>query len=609
MLSAPPKRAAPDLSAWGLWCSYCHNFPLNAAFLIALSLVWPIESLLAPIFIGKLTASISDRAPRATIIRNLFYIGILSVVAIVLYQIDLFASQAFSVRLVTHIQEQLVKYIFVTRDVGADCVPSTELAVRMRVFASFMAKRINLFRNNIFPGLFTPTLQGGYLAIRIDWALGCIIFTVVMMLILATWISMNSKSHSSIRSSRADEASITRIGDVLDNFATVVDHDGLCRELKALDVLHKRAHDARTQAVAESMGLSVTVNCVAGGAAVVFFVRLYRKFLASASPLAPASASPVAPSSGAKTHTGAKSDVAVTATAMILETLASTRSLLFHLYDLAYGNASLHDARQKFLEGAVSYVCTGDIKCAARVKCGKCACGKVRPGLRCLAGPKHLEVPPAGESAVRLEGVSFAYPSASSSVLENVSLNFLVGERTALVGQNGSGKTTVLRLILRHAVPQSGEIYLFGHPYSGLRPRTIRDHIAYANQFPILFDRTIYENISYPKPKLGRAEIEAIVESAGLSGFYASFPLGLDTKVGRHGDSLSGGQRQLVQLTRILVQDAPIVILDEVTSSVDDVHEQLIANLIITRFTGKTIILVSHDPDFRAAVSTQTLNL
>lgn len=583
----------PDLSAWGLWCSYCKEFSANAAILIALSLVWPIESLLAPIFIGKLTASIADRAHSSVITKNIFFIGAISVVAIVLYQIDLFASQAFSVRLVTHIQEQLIKYIFFTRDVGADCVPSTELAVRMRVFASYMAKRINLFRNNIFPGLLTPILQSGYLVARIDWALGGIIFAVVCALALATWFSANSRSKASARSSNADEASIARIGDVLDNFATVVDHDGLPSELSVLDKLHAKAHSARTKAVTESMGLSATVNGFAGGAAILFFIRLYRKFLSSS----PESA-------------GSQSNVAVTATTMMLETLASTRSLMFHLYDLSYGNSAMLEARRKFLEGTVSLYCNGHNKCVAKSKHGKCKCKSRLVSSKCIVSSKQiLAVPPPGSSAIRLEGVSFSYPGATNATINNASYNFLVGERTAIVGQNGSGKTTILRLILRHALPDSGELYLFGIPYSSLHVRTVRKHIAYANQFPILFDRTILENISYPKPELSRAEVEAIVNSAGLSGFYAGFPKGLDTKVGRHGDSLSGGQRQMVQLTRILIQDAPIVILDEVTSSVDDAHEQLIANLITNHFVGKTIILVSHDEDFRLAVATQTVNL
>lgn len=597
------SRAPPDLSSWGLWVSYCRAFPVNAALLVLLSLVAPIESLVAPILIGKLTASIADKAPVKTIVRNLVYVGILSLCVIVLYYIDLFVSQAFGVRLVTHIQEQLVKYIFITRDVGADCVPSTELAVRMRVYASFTAKRINIVRNNIVPGLIALLFQGGYLSFRIDFVLGGVILLMCAVLAIAMWVAMNTRSEKSIASARADEKSIARIGDVLDSFATVVDHHGLARELKVLDELHAQSHCARARAVMESMKLSAGVNVIAACAALVFFWRMYTKFLRGHADDLPHRSA--ANSSGAVTASGIKTDVSVTATTMMLETLSITRTLLYYAYDLSYSNSAMIEARCKFLEGVVSLTCNGEIKCVLRAKSGKCECRSRREIVICGA----LVPSPAGESAVRLENVNFSYFGSKRATLQNVSLNFAVGERTALLGQNGSGKTTVLRLILRHAIPQSGEVYIFGKPYSAHSPRAIRDQIAYANQFPILFDRSIYENIAYPKPRLRRAQIEAIIAQAGLSEFYARFPRGLDTRVGRHGASLSGGQRQIVQLTRILVQDAPIVVLDEITSAVDDAHETMIANLILSAFSGKTVIIVSHDPDFRQTVATATVSL
>jgi len=168
------------------------------------------------------------------------------------------------------------------------------------------------------------------------------------------------------------------------------------------------------------------------------------------------------------------------------------------------------------------------------------------------------------------------------------------GRVTALVGPSGSGKSTALALILRFHEVSSGSIVIDGQDIAACSRRSLRHQIGYVGQDVFLFRGSIRENIAFGKPDASEEEIMAAAKAAHAHEFITAFPSGYDTPVGEHGLQLSGGQRQRVAVARALVKDAPIVLLDEATASLDSESERLVQDAIAHLCEGRTTIVVAH---------------
>ena len=179
-------------------------------------------------------------------------------------------------------------------------------------------------------------------------------------------------------------------------------------------------------------------------------------------------------------------------------------------------------------------------------------------------------------------------------VLEDINLTIKPGEKVALVGPSGAGKTTFVRLLLRLYSATSGRILIDGQDISGATQESLRKNISMVPQDPILFHRTLAENIAYGARGATMAEIEAAAKSAHCDDFIANLPYKLDTYVGERGIKLSGGERQRVAIARAILKNAPILILDEATSSLDSHSEMLIQDALNNLMAGKTTIVIAH---------------
>jgi ABC-type multidrug transport system fused ATPase/permease subunit len=195
--------------------------------------------------------------------------------------------------------------------------------------------------------------------------------------------------------------------------------------------------------------------------------------------------------------------------------------------------------------------------------------------------------------AVTLKDVSFGY-RPERPVLHHVSLSVHPGEVIAVVGPTGAGKTTLANLIARFYDPQSGQVLLDGHDLRDLKVRTLRDHIALVIQEPILFSTSLRENISYGRQDATMEEIIAAAKAANAHDFITAFPNGYDTEVGERGVRLSGGERQRVAVARAFLKDAPVLILDEPTSSIDSRTELVIIDALDRLMVGRTTFIIAH---------------
>lgn len=195
---------------------------------------------------------------------------------------------------------------------------------------------------------------------------------------------------------------------------------------------------------------------------------------------------------------------------------------------------------------------------------------------------------------VVFDDVTFTHEENDSALFKNFSINIVAGERIGLVGRSGSGKTTLTRLLLRFSDVDSGQIIIDGQPIDSVAQTDLRRHIAYVPQEPMLFHRTLRENIAYGKPDASDDEINAAAESANALEFIAKLPKGLDTVVGERGVKLSGGQRQRVAIARAILKDAPILLLDEATSALDSESEKLIQDALAKLMKDRTSIVIAH---------------
>jgi ATP-binding cassette, subfamily B, bacterial MsbA len=209
--------------------------------------------------------------------------------------------------------------------------------------------------------------------------------------------------------------------------------------------------------------------------------------------------------------------------------------------------------------------------------------------------PNDDDKPPLALTAARLEfdDVRFSY-RAGTPVLRGMS--FVAGRDkvTALVGASGGGKSTVLNLILRFYEVDSGCILIDGQNVDQVSRRSLREQIAYVGQIVHLFRGTIRDNIAFGKLGASEAEIVAAAKAAHAHDFILGFPLGYDTPVGEHGLALSGGQRQRIAIARALMKDAPIILLDEATASLDSESERMVQDAIAELCKGRTTLVIAH---------------
>ena len=199
-----------------------------------------------------------------------------------------------------------------------------------------------------------------------------------------------------------------------------------------------------------------------------------------------------------------------------------------------------------------------------------------------------------GGGAIRFDRVRFHYGDYATPLFDELSVTIAAGERVALVGHSGSGKTTFVKLLQRLHEIQGGRILIDGQDVARASLTSLREAIALVPQEPVLFHRSLAENIAYARPDATYDEIARAARLAHADGFIERLPQGYATLVGERGVKLSGGERQRVAIARAILADRPILVLDEATSSLDSEAEQLIQDALEHLMAGRTTLVIAH---------------
>ncbi|MET0342090.1 MAG: ABC transporter ATP-binding protein [Polyangiales bacterium] len=225
--------------------------------------------------------------------------------------------------------------------------------------------------------------------------------------------------------------------------------------------------------------------------------------------------------------------------------------------------------------------------------------GNVGSGVRAIFRPHDLtDLPGASErpiarGAVHFDAVDFRY-AQGVEVFRKLSVSIPAGQRVGLVGLSGSGKSTFVNLLLRLHDPQGGSIVIDGHELRTMTQDALHRQIGLIPQDPTLFHRSLRENIRYGRLDASNAEVEEAAHRAQVAEFIAQLPGGYDALVGERGVKLSGGQRQRIAIARVILKDAPVLVLDEATASLDSITEAEIQRALDEVMVGKTVVVIAH---------------
>ncbi|HET7320372.1 MAG TPA: ABC transporter ATP-binding protein, partial [Candidatus Saccharimonadales bacterium] len=213
----------------------------------------------------------------------------------------------------------------------------------------------------------------------------------------------------------------------------------------------------------------------------------------------------------------------------------------------------------------------------------------VQPAIADIPGANTLQVT---KGRVEFSDVTFAYDT--EAVLDGLGFELRPGTKSALVGESGEGKTTITSILLRLYEPQGGVISIDGQDIHDVTQESLRKNIAVVFQDPALFSGTIHENIAYAKPGASLEEVVAAARAANAHEFIEKFANGYESEIGERGLKLSGGQKQRIAIARALLKDAPILILDEATSSLDSKSERMVQEALERLMHGRTTLIIAH---------------
>lgn len=387
-------------------------------------------------------------------------------------------------------------------------------------------------------------LVGLILVTVFAWPLG--VYLAIMLAIIIIWVYRESRKRTALRNARliAGKELISQTSDAIVNATTVKTFAAEAREIHTADGLSRTLRDLRTKdwiRAGNSGSHRMTFLLVALlGLLIVAYFQDGKGFQTAS---------------------------------ITIFALSYTLSLVMRLFDL---NTIIRNFEETLLKATPITKLLGEVF-----------------EIKDKPGAKALEFKSGN---IDFNDVSFAYTDkrTKQQIFSKLNLHIKAGETVGLVGPSGGGKTTLTRLLLRFDDVQDGAITIDGQDIRSVTQTSLRDAVSYVPQEPLLFHRSIKDNIAYGKAQASNQAIQKAAEMSNAHDFVSKLPHGYRTLVGERGVKLSGGQRQRVAIARAMLKNAPILVLDEATSALDSESEALVQDAIFNLMRGKTTLVIAH---------------
>lgn len=509
-----------------------------------LLLTTPLKDILFPKLIGNLYSSVQNNSPMSE--TKLIIIGIIIIVVVlqILNIVSDYIELKMHPAIYKFVREKIMDHLFRIKETNYSDVEIGGIISKIVKLPSIIHFHIENIRSYIIPYAVTILCILVYVC-YLDLKLAVPLLLVLGVFISTLYYSINTCSPIAYKRDETFSLMMSNTDDILRNMITIMSFNKKEEEKDQLNETHK-LYATHTMDTLKCTLYSKYIN-IPCALAYVLFVCYYSYT-----------------SMKAKKMTSATFVTVLIMTFIVLKVLLSTMD---KWKDIILRNGIIQNSLKSFEE--------------------------------CHTAREPYTKPVGNRTTLRFQDIGFSYIANDTQrpVFDNFTLDINVNETTLIVGEIGSGKSTIISLLLKYQTPQRGEIFLQGIPYSSIPTEELRQRIIYIPQTPILLNRTVYDNIVYGIPTtISKEKVEALIHDTKLSRFLSNLPKGLDTPVGVHGNHLSGGQRQIVWILKAILMNPEIIIMDEPTAAVDDETKSIIHYLLKNIVRGKTVIMITHDP-------------
>jgi ABC-type multidrug transport system fused ATPase/permease subunit len=562
---SPPPPLPTSLTVASLLSSYAALHPGLVTGMVFLMIIYPLERVITPLYFGKMTEALTTRSPSTW--KYMAVVAGMTVLMWIAENVNIVIKKQFSITMRGHVIREIMTYLCESKKCNVLALKSAYIITAMRNYSTNVIDTVNTFRESVIPGTVSAVAQIIFV-LTMDYLLGILMALIMIVACIGSYVNVRVAIKGYKELYAYEVVMYELLDEILSNFERVMNHNMCPKEIEGVAVvvgeLRGIAHRALYPVIGGSAVVSVVVITLIG----LFFYRLYARFIRRKDK-----------------HSVSVATATITVVLQqlnVARNIISTVDMLTELFSNADKNKAVVSAW-----GAEQSACRA----------------------MDMVEDVYAERPAdtdALEPAIDVRNVSFRFPTGDN-IFKDLSLSIATGERVALIGPNGTGKSTLFKLIMRYLQPTQGTVSLFGVDCNFLSPEFVREHIGYVQQNVSLFDRSIEDNLLYGS-LVTPQQLPVRLEKLGVLSYFDQFPHGIKTPVGKNGSGLSGGQRQMIHTIHVLLQDPLIFLFDEPTAATDAASSLLVADLIANIAPDKTVVLITHDPDLVSRM-TRTIDL
>ena len=531
------------LTSWSILTRFIKQHPYLFSVYCILVMALPINEVILPQLYGKFLGNLKAGQPVRQYLLPI--ICLLMVVQTLYFSNDLLEVHLYP-KFHAFLRDITLDYVVKTKSTNLSEIQSGKMIAKLIRFPAVYTSFIDDFRNSIIPFFIIYSIAIVYMFLQ-DKQLGLLILVIAVIVSVFTFVSMKSCNVYSQKRDTLYYKLFDHVDEILRNIISVLNNNRYDDEKEYLNSYQATYVDYCKQALYCVSKYKILVFIIFGVIVYLFVKRMMYLFTT-------------------------KSITHGTVISIVIIMLFLFGTLMKHaaLYkDIMYRYGTISECLDMFNNGI-----------------------ETKTNEQLPSKLKELSYPTP--FCLEVKDVSYSYDSLKY-VLKNVSFQIKCHENIAIMGQIGSGKSTLLKLLMKYKRPTQGELFLNNVPYSQIPENELRAKIGYTAQNSILFNRSILENIRYSNKQATTEQVNNLINHYGLGEFFKRFPMGLETKAGINGSNLSGGEKQIIWILRVILQDPQIVLLDEPTSAMDEETKEYIIRLLIMVTKEKTVICITHD--------------